>query len=199
MRGNESTASWRLRPSRRGTTDYWCNSIRIYTSSKLWEYILLLFPWKKKTFRVRFTSSEKKKKNSKYPPKEMSKMHMREATLADIPRLAEIWSIAFLKDAFYDTIFPHRSEFLVDYRNMWTRKLQGRFLQLGERYLVVETDVVDTNGQSRKEITGWASWKRMGSSKAAEKIVADGECILRGMYKTSIPPRRTELMILYRI
>lgn len=113
----------------------------------------------------------------------MSKMHMREATLADIPRLAEIWSIAFLKDTFYNTIFPHRSEFLVDYRNMWTRKLQGRFLQLGERYLVVETDVVDTDGQSRKEITGWASWKRMGSSKAAEKIVADSECILRGMYK----------------
>lgn len=128
-------------------------------------------------------------------------MHLREATLADIPRLAEIWSIAFHTDPFYDTIFPHRSEFFDDYRNMWTTKLHKRFLQLGEQYIVVETDVMDTNGKSRTEVTGWASWKRMGSSKTAQKISADRECILRGVYiKRLLVFYRgmTGLMLLYR-
>lgn len=120
-------------------------------------------------------------------------MHLREATLADIPRLAEIWSIAFSTDPFYDTIFPRRNEFLDDYRKMWTTKLHKRFLLPGEQYIVVETDVMDTNGKSQTEVTGWASWKRMGSSKTAQKISADRECILRGMYKSELGlflPRR---------
>lgn len=111
----------------------------------------------------------------------MTKLHMRAATLADIPRLAEIWAIAFLDDAFYNTIFPRRSEFMADYRAMWARKLKKRFLGLGEWYIVVEAEVVDASGQSRMEIAGWASWKRMGSSKAAEKIAADNECFLKGV------------------
>lgn len=111
----------------------------------------------------------------------MTKLHMRAATLADIPRLAEIWAIAFLDDPFYNTIFPWRSEFMDDYRAMWTRKLQKRFLGPGEWYIVVEVDVVDAGGQSRREIAGWASWKRMGSSKAAEKIAADNETFLKGV------------------
>lgn len=110
---------------------------------------------------------------------------MRVATLADIPRLADIWVIAFLDDSFYNAIFPHRSEFLVDYHKMWVTKLQKRFLQPGDWYIVVEVDVIDANGRSRKEIAGWASWKRMGSSKAAEKVAADNYCILKGVYKTS--------------
>lgn len=114
-------------------------------------------------------------------PLTMTKLHMRVATLADIPRLAEIWAIAFLDDPFYNTIFPRRSEFMADYRVMWARKLQKRFLGPGEWYIVVEVDVVDAGGQSRREIVGWASWKRMGSSKAAEKIAADNESFLKGV------------------
>lgn len=114
----------------------------------------------------------------------MTKLHMRAATLADIPRLAEIWAIAFLNDPFYNAIFPHRSEFLVDYHKMWVTKLQKRFLQPGDWYIVVEVDVVDASGRPRKEIAGWASWKRMGSSKAAEKAAADNHCFLKGVYKT---------------
>lgn len=127
----------------------------------------------------------------------MSKMRLREATVADIPRLAEIWSIAFSTDPFYDAIFPRRNEFFDDYRNMWTTKLHKRFLQVGEQYIVVETDIIDTSGRSRAEVTGWASWKRMGSSKTAQKISEDGECVLKGVYKSEFGlflPRRIALM-----
>lgn len=167
---------WLLRPS---------GASHNYKLTTLRTYNILLCPRNKKS-KQRDTLPVQVKK-------EMSKMHIREATLADIPRLAEIWSIAFFDDAFYNTIFPRRREFLDDYRNMWTKKLQKRFLQLGEQYLVAETDVVDTNGRSRTEVTGWASWTRMGSSKAAEKIAADGESILRGEYRTSWAPCRTGL------
>lgn len=128
-------------------------------------------------------------------PLTMTKLHMRAATLADIPRLAEIWAIAFLDDSFYNAIFPRRSEFMADYRAMWTRKLQKRFLGLGEWYIVVEVDVVDAGGQSRREIAGWASWKRMGSSKAAEKITADNESFLKGVCevgRVECPPGRKD-------
>lgn len=113
----------------------------------------------------------------------MPEIHIREATLADIPRLAEIWSIAFDNDTFYNVIFPRRVEFRDDYRNMWTTRLRRRFLGLGERYLVAETDVEEANGRSRKEIVGWASWFRMGSSEAAQKVLQEREDILRGVYK----------------
>lgn len=162
-------------------------------------------------FRVLFTFFKKNKtKSSSHtstpsPPspkishrkEEMSKMRLREATVADIPRLAEIWSIAFSTDPFYDAIFPRRSEFFDDYRNMWTTKLHKRFLQVGEQYIVVETDIIDTNGRSRSEVTGWASWKRMGSSKTAQKISEDRECILKGVCKSEFGlflPRRIALM-----
>lgn len=114
----------------------------------------------------------------------MPKIYIREATLADIPRLAHIWAIALDNDSFYDVIFPRRREFFDDYRDMWTARLRKRFLQPGERYIVAETDVEEANGRSRKEVVGWGSWMRMGSSEAVKKAVLEGESVLRGLWET---------------
>lgn len=107
-------------------------------------------------------------------------MHIRDATLSDIPCLVEIWLIAFRTEPDYKVTFPWRNEFPDDYKRLWTTRFTAAFLEAEERYLVVETAVVDGNGVSRLEITGWTSWTRKGSSQAAEKIRADNNSFLKG-------------------
>lgn len=107
-------------------------------------------------------------------------MYLRDATLGDIPRLVEIWLVAFLEDTSYNAVFPWRKEFPDEYQRLWTTKITTEFLQAEGGYLVVETDVIDGKGRSGKEVVGWALWTRKGSSQAAKKIRADNDTASKG-------------------
>lgn len=109
-----------------------------------------------------------------------SKMHMRDATLRDIPRLVEIWITAFLADSSYDAVYPWRHERPDDFQRLYAKNITTAFLQGSQRYLVVETDVVNGNGRSETEIVGWTSWTRNGSSQAAQKIRANNKTVVKG-------------------
>lgn len=107
-------------------------------------------------------------------------MHIRDATLDDIPRIAELWITAFSGDPDYDALFPWRPEFPADYQRLWTTKITATFLRGEERYLVVEAAVADDNGGSRAEVVAWASWSRRRGSWATGKIHVDNDGVLKG-------------------
>lgn len=109
------------------------------------------------------------------------KFQMRDGVPADVPRFAEIGAYAFLDDGLYEVLFPKRREFFEDYHSAWLKRLRTRILLPGAIYKVIETDVVDENGHTRKEIVGWAAWERRGSSEAAKRINQEGGTLLRRM------------------
>lgn len=107
-------------------------------------------------------------------PLHNSAMHIREATIDDIPRLTELWLAACGTHSAFDTLFPCRIEAPEDFRLMIAEDILDSFLQGEERYLVVETET------EQRQVVAWASWTRMGSSDVAAKIRAQSDSVMKG-------------------
>lgn len=70
-------------------------------------------------------------------------MHLRQATLADAPVLAEIGYLAFNKEPIDGHWFPHKDRYVDDYRRAILSELTMRLVTPGEVIMVVEIDEDD--------------------------------------------------------
>lgn len=98
-------------------------------------------------------------------------MQIRDATINDIPRLADIFITAVREDPDYDTAYPWRSSAPDDFAQLMTAEIVQMFLQGQGRFLLVET--------GQREVVAWACWTRKGSSAAAERIRAENDSVLK--------------------
>lgn len=99
-------------------------------------------------------------------------MHIRDATISDIPHLSALFVTAFRDDPDYDTAYPWRASAPDDFARLMTAEITHKFLQGKGRFLVVETD--------QGQVVAWACWTRIGSSTAAKRIRAGNDSVLKG-------------------
>lgn len=99
-------------------------------------------------------------------------MHLRDATISDIPHLGTLFLAAFRDDLDYDAVYPWRATVPGDFAQLMTAEIRQMFLQGKGRFLVVETDQL--------RVVGCAFWTRKGSSPAAMAIRARNDSTLKG-------------------
>lgn len=108
-------------------------------------------------------------------------MQIRDATISDIPRLADIWLTAFCDDLDYDIVYPWRTYAPENFGLLMTAEITQLFLRGTGRFLVIETET------EQRQIVAWACWTRNGSSAAAVKIRAQNDSVLKSNARS---PRR---------
>lgn len=99
-------------------------------------------------------------------------MHIRDATISDIPHLSALFVTAFSDDPDYESAYPWRASAPDDFARLMTAEIMQMFLQGKRRFLVVETQ--------QGQVVAWACWTRIGSSTAAERIRAENDSVLKG-------------------
>lgn len=100
-------------------------------------------------------------------------MQIREATLADTRRLAEVAAAAFFEDPLMPAIEPRRRQFPEDY-------LRGWFYSVQAKILAPEAVVLVSMDKNTDIITGFGAWKREGNGGAAEQWRGRGS-VLKSM------------------
>lgn len=100
-------------------------------------------------------------------------MHVRDATISDIPHLAALFLTAFSEDPDFETAYPWRASAPDEYTQLMNAEITRLFLHGQGRFLLVETE--------QQKIVAWACWTRKGSSAAAERIRAENDSVLKGV------------------
>lgn len=101
----------------------------------------------------------------------MSDIHLREASYAELPRIAHILAKAFWEDnLFGQLIHPHRNEYPDDVDLYWLRRARINFWDPRRRWLVA----TDKDKSSQEIIVGIAQWERLGDGgKKLERWTLD--------------------------
>lgn len=103
-------------------------------------------------------------------PSQKMNIKVREATIKDLNRVADISSLAFLNNALFDNLNPRRHEYFESFRYTRLRHARNAMLKPSMRLLVAETDC--------GEVVGYAMWERLGNDPIAQKVKAERDGIL---------------------
>lgn len=103
-------------------------------------------------------------------PSQKLNIKVREATVKDLNRVADISSLAFLENALFDNLNPHRHQYFEQFRYTRLRHARNAMLKPSMRLLVAETD--------SGEVVGYAIWERLGNDPIAQKVKAERDGIL---------------------
>ncbi|KAH0610640.1 uncharacterized protein H6S33_012167 [Morchella sextelata] len=103
-------------------------------------------------------------------PRIKMNIRVREATIKDLNRVADISSQAFLHNALFDNLNPRRHEYYESFRYTRLRHARNAMLKPSMRLLVAEND----DG----EVVGYAMWERLGNDAIAQKVKAERDGIL---------------------
>lgn len=102
-------------------------------------------------------------------------VHLREATLADVPAAARVLTSAFVDDPLSALLFPKRREFPDGYDQRYRAIARAGILSPESVCLIAEADVQDDQGNWQRDVAGFAYWirkigKKDMEGKDAEKI-----------------------------
>lgn len=103
-------------------------------------------------------------------PSQKLNIKVREATVKDLNRVADISSLAFLENALFDNLNPRRHQYFEQFRYTRLRHARNAMLKPSMRLLVAETD--------SGEVVGYAIWERLGNDPIAQKVKAERDGIL---------------------
>lgn len=87
-------------------------------------------------------------------------MHLRLATVQDLPAIANVAAQAMFDDELFALICPKRHEYYSDYRDGFLRRVQDK-LPLPGWVVVVAVDA----GQ----VAGYSVWERIGNTGSAKR------------------------------
>lgn len=115
-------------------------------------------------------------------PSQKLSIQVREATVKDLNRIADISSLAFLNNALFDNLNPRRHEYFESFRYTRLRYARNAMLKPSMRLLVAETDSGD--------VVGYAIWERLGDDPIAQRVKAerDGIRLRTSSYYSSSSP-----------
>lgn len=102
-------------------------------------------------------------------PSHKLNIQVREATVKDLNRVADISSLAFLNNALFDNLNPRRHEYFESFRYTRLRYARNAMLKPSTRLLVAETNA--------GEIVGYAIWERLGDDPIAQRVKAERDGI----------------------
>lgn len=102
-------------------------------------------------------------------PSQKLSIQVREATVKDLNRIADISSLAFLNNALFDNLNPRRHEYFESFRYTRLRYARNAMLKPSIRLLVAETDTGD--------VVGYAMWERLGDDPIAQRVKAERDGI----------------------
>lgn len=110
-------------------------------------------------------------------PSQKLSIQVREATVKDLNRIADISSLAFLNNALFDNLNPRRHEYFESFRYTRLRYARNAMLKPSMRLLVAETDGGD--------VVGYAIWERLGDDPIAQRVKAERDGIRLRMSSSS--------------
>ena len=106
------------------------------------------------------------------PPKrcwsDAATMHLRPATLADLPATASMSVDAFWNDELYVYTNPWRTRYPDDFRDSFLRRNRRRYWSPDFICHVAVTDPGDEGHRSGGRVVGYAVWERKGTSEEAK-------------------------------
>lgn len=115
-------------------------------------------------------------------------MHIRPATIKDIPRIAQIGATAFAQEPIYARFFPWRAQYPLDFLRFFQEDITKMLMAPGEVVMVAETDESDGNLEGSEanliggsKVVAYATFVRHGNAQELAQWKPDT------LYKSTLP------------